>query len=208
MQEVLKASDDPWVVRHAAELKQSLNAVQDHLAWLHVESSVEGQLWLDGARIEALSSGDPIRVVARRCELKLEVQGRPPITRTIDVPPRSHWYIVMTEPNVPEKVSPKTAQVPLRSIPPERSRSVPKNSWRRAFGTAGLGVAAAGLVTGLSLGIDAYVLRHRSKKECDGNVCSAEGVQLDGRGRQAATLSTIAFVVGTTSLGAAVVLLW
>jgi hypothetical protein len=208
MQEVLKAADDPWVVRHTAELKQSLDAVQDHLAWLHVESSAEGQLWLDGMRINAPPSGDPLRVVARRCELKLEIPGRPTITRTIDVPPRSHWYVVMTDPNVPEKVSPKTAVLLTRTAPPVQPRSAPKSSLRHTFGTAVLGVAVTGLVTGVSLGIDAYVLRHRSRKECDGSVCSAEGIALYGRGRQAAALSTIALVVGTTSLGAAVVLLW
>jgi hypothetical protein len=215
MQEVLKAADDPWVIRHTAELKQSLDAVQDHLAWLHVESFAEGQLWLDGMRIKAPPNGDPLRVVARRCEIKLEIAGRPTITRTIDVPARSHWYVVMTAPSVPEKVSPKTAELlsrtaelPSKTSPAERPRSAPKSSLRRTFGTAVLGVAVTGLVTGVSLGIDAYVLRHRSRKECDGSVCSAEGIELYGRGRQAAALSTIALVVGTTSLGAAVVLLW
>ena len=208
MQDVVQATNDAWVVRHEAELKQSLEDVQDHLAWLEVDTPVPGTLWIDDTLVGEAPTRSPIRVVASTCVLTLKGPNRLPIVKTVSIPARRHWYLYLIE---TAAIGPPTPTVPRVAMP---SGASPSNqplaaSKKRGLGLTLLGVGTAGLVASVALGIDALVLRNQRDKECDSKTgCSREGVQLDGRGRQTATLATLSFVTGVTSLSVSTVLLW
>jgi hypothetical protein len=71
--------------------------------------------------------------------------------------------------------------------------------------TAGLG--SAGVVVGLALGARTLVLTQARQHYCDpGNVCDAEGVDLDQQARTAQTGTVIAIVAGGAVLAAGLAL--
>lgn len=78
----------------------------------------------------------------------------------------------------------------------------------RSYGFLSLGVGAAALVTGATLGIYALTLKNGRDEECDHTLCSAEGIRIDARGRMAANLSGILLGVGGAGLIGGGVLLW
>lgn len=207
MQEVVRAVDDPWVARHAIELQQSLAKVQEHLAWLEVDSPAPGKLRIDGLSVGDVPTRQPIRVVARPCELTLELPNRPPLVKTVEVRAGSRQYVVFAESELP-KPTPKSISQPAQTREPQLARAPVATQWRRGFGLTLLGFASAGLIAGVAFGIDSLVLRNRAQGECIQAECSARGVQLDARARQTATLSTISFSLGASTLGASAVLLW
>lgn len=208
MQNVIRAADDDWVVRHEAELTQSLEKVQDHLAWLEIDTPLPGKLWLDDTLIGEAPTRSPLRVVAKPCVLRLEIPNRLPIVRSVTIPARRHWQLYLIDTAAVSPAAPAPARAAkvsdARPSPPP-----PPPSRRNGLGLALLGFGSAGILAGVALGIDALVLRNERDKECAGKPeCSRRGVELDGRGRQAATLAEISFVAGASTMGASAVLLW
>jgi hypothetical protein len=78
----------------------------------------------------------------------------------------------------------------------------PRGGAQRVVGLSIGGVGLVGLGLGAFFGMTAASKNDEAAQHCrDGTACSAEGIRLDGEARDAATISTIAFIAG----GAAVV---
>lgn len=208
MLEVVRAKDDPWVLRHQAELAQSLESVQDHLAWLEVDTPVPGSLSINGQIVGTAPTNGPLRVVAATCIVKLTAPNRAPIAKTITILARQSLKLYLIEPTAPS--APQASDEPRPRAPADtRAPSQPlPRSRRKDVGLMLLGAGAAGLAASIALGIDALVLRDRSRNQCNQAECSLDSVKADARGRQSATVATISFVTGATALGVSAVLLW
>jgi hypothetical protein len=69
------------------------------------------------------------------------------------------------------------------------------------------GVGVVGVVVGSVYGISSKVMHDVAQSHCDGAACTEAGAAFLNDARRAGNLSTVAFVVGLTSLGGAA-LLW
>lgn len=209
MQQVLNASADEWVTRHISELRESLQAVQGHLAWLEVDAPGPGEIWIDGAFVGTLPIRGPVRVAAQHCSLDLRYPGRASTRRTIDIPAGQYLRLALVEaaPEQPSERNPRERTVSKRTEP-EPGAPI-RNSKTSSIGMLLLGIGTAGLVAGATLGINAILLRRERDKECDPTLgCTADGIALDARGRQSAQLADISLVVGVAGMGIGAVLVW
>lgn len=68
------------------------------------------------------------------------------------------------------------------------------------------GVGVVGLGVGSYFGLRTFSLKSDADAECNGQACTARGLELDQRASDAAAVSTIAFGVGVLAAAAAVVL--
>lgn len=86
-----------------------------------------------------------------------------------------------------------------------RAEREPKRTW--AF--VGLGVGAAGLLTGVTAGVIALNARDDAKRLCEDDVCAERGPERDAldRFRTYRTVSTVGYVLGAVGAGAGVALL-
>jgi hypothetical protein len=210
MLEVLRSKDDIWVLRHQAELEKSLESVQDHLAWLEVDSPISGSLWINDVNVGNAPTAGPIRVLANTCVIKLTAPNRPPITKLISIPARHHLNVYMIETIAP-MVPPPPVAAPRHTstqIASSASKAPSPNGARHGIGLTLLGAGVAGIVTSVAVGVDALVQRDRSRRECNEHKCSIDGIKLDALGRHSATLATISFAAGAAALGVSAVLLW
>jgi hypothetical protein len=72
----LEHEEDPWVERYKSLLQSGLAAVQSHLAWLDVTSSVAGaSLYVNGELAGTMPLGAPVRVVAGLAVVELRAPG-------------------------------------------------------------------------------------------------------------------------------------
>jgi hypothetical protein len=204
MQAVVVATSDDWVDRHKEELARSLEAVRSHLAWLEVEAPGSSELWIDGHLVSALPMRAPLRVVAGQCTLTLRTSGRSPIDKQVNIPEGRQLYLSLAE-------GPRPARAEAAPTAAQRAPVAIKSAGggtMRTLGVALLGAGVAGVIAGISLGVHALVQRSERDRECDQTGCTSRGLELDARGRQAATYADIFVVTGLASLGAGGVLLW
>jgi PEGA domain len=149
--EALRDTDDPWVARQRSYLEGSLAAVQAHLAWLDVQSNVDGaEVWIEGQRRGRLPLEQPIRLVAGEATFEVRAPGYSPIQRTLRVEGNAHVSEVVTfvvqpvqEPPPPSRDKPAALRLP-RSNPAPTSR---RAGWIALAGASGLlilGIAAQG----------------------------------------------------------------
>jgi hypothetical protein len=92
----------------------------------------------------------------------------------------------------------------VHDVRPPESHSPPPapSSGLRVLGWGAVGVAAIGVGLGSFFGVSAFDVEARSKRQCTGTLCSAEGVNLNHEARTDATISDIAFAVGGVALAA------
>jgi hypothetical protein len=95
------------------------------------------------------------------------------------------------------------APVPVADEGPPRGRT------QRIAGVVMSGVGLAGLAVGTVFGLRASSRNNDAAAHCSSNnACDAEGIRLDSEGRDAATISTIAFIAGgALAVGGLVVVL-
>jgi hypothetical protein len=207
MELVLAETPDEWVERHRAELEGSLRTVRAHLAWLQVDAQGPGAVWLDGHRVGSLPLSAPLRVVARRHQLEIRSSDHAPVRKEIDMAPGERVVVDIARPEA-SPMRPQPDPVPMRRTARWEAQREPRESRARTYGLVLLGAGAAGLATGAAFGTYAIIARRQRDQECDADVCSARGIQIDARGRQAATFSTLLVVTGISSLAGGGVLLW
>ncbi len=209
MLQVLNAPADEWVTRHLAELRGSLQAVQAHLAWLEVEASGPGEVWIDGTFIGTLPIRGPVRVAAQQCNLDLRYPGRAAVRRTIDIPAGQYLRLTLIETMTelpPRRQSSDRQTEPLK-VPV--STEVASYSKTRSLGMVMLGIGASGLVAGATFGISAILARRDRDKQCEPTRgCSADGIALDARGRQWAQLADVSLIVGVAGMGIGAAMVW
>jgi hypothetical protein len=79
----LNDTDDPWIARYRVQLERSLSAVQEHLAWLQVDSNVAGaEVWI-AREPRGRVPLDRMRVVAGEVSVEVRAPGYPPIQRQL-----------------------------------------------------------------------------------------------------------------------------
>lgn len=94
---------------------------------------------------------------------------------------------------------PSFQKSPSVSVKP-RTRDKPPVAASRTLGWVLGGVAVAGLATGSAFGALAFDANDRSQKECENDVCSQKGVDLNEDARRNALVSNVGFVVGGVAL--------
>lgn len=116
--------------------------------------------------------------------------------------------------NLGLSASTKTLLVPLledeevAGVPVGAGEVAPPGRAQRAAAIALGLIGLAGLATGSIFGLRAASKNSEASKHCrDDTRCDAEGIRLDQQGRDAGTVSTIAFVVGGVALAGGAVLL-
>lgn len=127
-----------------------------------------------------------------------------------DKKPWSRFFTVTGTNDVPIEIptleaAPVIAHEPLVTTGDARTDEAPSSSQR----TIGWVVAGAGVVgLGVSAVFGAKVLSSKSDRDdhCRGTLCDPEGVTADKDARDAATISTIAFVAGAALVAGGVVL--
>jgi hypothetical protein len=94
--EALGASDDEWVARYKGALLKARSVVQNHLAWLYVESKVVGAaLSLEGQPARTLPLDGPLRIEAGVVRFELSAEGYVPAVRTIVVKPNDRVHEIV-----------------------------------------------------------------------------------------------------------------
>lgn len=85
---------------------------------------------------------------------------------------------------------------PAAALPSAEEGRPIRGRTQRGLGLAIAGVGVAGLAVGTVFGLQASSKNDDAAAHCRGNLCDAEGIRLDGQGRDDATISTIAFLAG------------
>jgi PEGA domain-containing protein len=144
--EALRDSDDGWVSRQRAHLEYSLAVVQDHLAWLEVESNVAGaEVWIGGEFFARLPIDRPMRTTVGELTVELRAPGYAPIQRTLHIEAGSQVHAAFTF----------VVQPSALARPSEDKSTVRMDALRPASGTRTAGwitLASAGglLLTGIA----------------------------------------------------------
>jgi hypothetical protein len=103
--EALATSDDEWVARYKGALLRARSVVQNHLAWLYVESKVVGAtLSLEGQPARTLPLDGPLRIEAGVVRFELSAEGYVPAVRTIVVKPNDRVHEIVELAPVAESV--------------------------------------------------------------------------------------------------------
>jgi hypothetical protein len=97
--------------------------------------------------------------------------------------------------------------VPALVPPAPAPQRLPPSSPSRIPGWLAVGVGVAGTAVGAVFGVAAFGAESRSKKECTGNQCPLDGVNLNHQARLDATVSDVAFAAGGTALAVGIYLL-
>jgi hypothetical protein len=105
----------------------------------------------------------------------------------------------------------KTIDIPELERQPEpvggADEGASRGNGQRIAGFVVGGVGLVGLALGTVFGLSASSKNDDAARHCrDGNLCDSEGIRLDKEGRDAATLSTIAFIAGGTLVAGGLVL--
>jgi hypothetical protein len=96
LDEALAASGDEWIARYRGSLQKARSVVQNHLAWLYVESKAVGAtLSMDGQPDRTLPLDAPLRVEAGDVRFVLQAPGYASAVRTIVVKPNDHVHEIV-----------------------------------------------------------------------------------------------------------------
>jgi serine/threonine-protein kinase len=191
--------------KRAASLEPTLSTLTIHVP---KQSHVQ-DMWIerDGTRVEPAQWGIPIPVDPLRYSVVVSAPGRLSWRTTVLVDGDAgntsvtvpELAPVVTEPVVASGASPARTH-------PERQRpaapDVPHHgSGQTTVALAVGGVGVVGLAVGSVFGLMAKSTYDDSSKHCDErNRCSREGLDLDDRAHQFATISTVSFGVGIVAV--------
>jgi hypothetical protein len=142
----------------------------------------------DGAQLGNGVLGTPLPIDPGQHAIKAEAAGRVAWSSTIDVRPGPATQTV----TLPD-LAPTSAGSPSFPDPVATPRRVSPLAWVTG------GVALTGLGVGTYFGLRAFAKNDEASIACPKNVCDAAGIDLDQQGRTAATVSTVAFVIGAAS---------
>jgi PEGA domain-containing protein len=142
----LSDSDDPWIARYRAHLEGSLTAVQEHLAWLQVDSNVVGaDVWVEG-RPRGRVPLDRTRVVAGEVSVEVRAPSYPPIQRQLLAEAKS---MVRADFTFTPPATVESPAVEGRSAA-ERAKDPPPPPPKRTAGWVALGAAGGLFLTGVA----------------------------------------------------------
>ena len=196
----LEARDDAWVSKNLEPIESALATIDERLGWLTmICDAAHYHVALDGVPLEAGCAGR-VRVVAGSHVIQVTSDRGPPLERHVDVAPRAEPRVVLVSPESEAAAPPSDAIArpsPAAHVPSSTQRTI-----GYAAGVAGI----VGIATGLVLGAVALQERVTVQDHCPDKRCDATGLAAGQVGASLASWSTIAFVAGGISLGAAVTL--
>ena len=206
-----KAGEDDRAVYardHAARLEPKLARIR-----IRVAPGTEGEVELDDRTIGSGAWGTALPVDPGEHRVSLTSAGARRSLRTVRVPegPSTIDVDLASEDESsrsPSAPTPKPAPHP--SVAPAEPRPDVARSRGGAQRTAGLGLiglGVAGAAVGTLFGIRTIGWNDESDRHCVGTFCNATGIELRQDAREAATASTVSFVVAAVAVGAGVALL-
>lgn len=211
LEQALATPKDPWIARNKAVLDDSLRAVQQHLAWLQVESNIPGaEVWVNDARIATVPMLRPVRIL--RATLLISV--RAPGYETVEVRRNAVSEDLMRESISLVKVRPKELEsrppappvTPLQS--PSATEGPPSHAskrWAYVSGGIGLaGMAVTGVLAGLALNKTKGLPTPCRDNPTAG--CTPDQGQRINDARGLASLANVTFGIGLAGLGLGTVL--
>jgi hypothetical protein len=152
---------------------------------------------LDGRAVARAEWGVATPIDPGPHEIRINAPGRVAVTRDIafDRVAAQKTFAV------PELEAARASQ-PIVST----DEGAPRGKAQRVTGFVVGGVGLVGLALGTVFGLSAASKNDDATTHCRDNRCDADGIRLDGEGRDAATLSTIAFIAGGTLVAGGLVL--
>lgn len=187
-----------------AVTEQRLAALEPRLPKLTLvrgSSAAQGTVKRDGVELGDGSFGLALPVDPGKHLIVVQVPGRAERRYEVELAEGEHERLVV-ESGALE--APAGGEPGAPALPPEASSSTsPARTWGFVLGGVGLAGIAVGAVTG------AMVLGKKSdvERECDGKLCTAEGVEAGEDGRLYSTISTVAFAVGVAGVAAGATLI-
>lgn len=178
----------------AAFAAERIAALEPRLPKLLIElapSASSATVKRDGVELGAASLGIAVPVDPGAHELVVQMSGRADHSVSIHVAEAESKRVVLEA-------------GPALAAQPSANHNATSSASGSSTATAGFvigGIGVAGIATSLVLG--AMVLDRKSTvdRECNGNVCSAEGVDAANSGKTLSTVSTIAFAAGAVGVG-------
>jgi len=194
--EALAAHDDTWIARNRAPLEEALAVVRRHLAWIEIESNVDGaELVIDGVPTGRLPQAQATRVVTGVHVVEVLATGFEPSRRRVDMDADARAHEVLTlVPVRRDATAPAPAGAARAMDPPSRTAL-----W--------ITVGSGGALT--ALGIGAQIARENSVAIYnDDSRCRYGGVPRDdrcGTYRRSANAATIVMIAGYVGAGVAAI---
>lgn len=219
LKSALKADRDPWIVKNASTLRQSLAAVSGHLGSVQIVGSPAGaHVVMDEREVGRLPLGSAVRAPAGEVLVTVSAPGYVDISRKVAVgagtltrevialhavtPASTGHAMVQTEPAGGDAVNSEEKGDPSRGptmagenkdeSPSEPSGLTAMQSWSIAL--AAVGVVAAG--AGLLFARQAISKNNDSRGDCAGDICNPQGAQSRWDAISAGNRATAAFVAG------------
>ncbi len=191
-------ADEAGKTEAAAQARERAQKLEAQIAKLTITApdGIAGlEITRDGAAVPSAEFGVGVPVDPGRHAVEAHAPGRRSFSRSIVA-----------------RAGDTTLAVAVPDLAKEDAAEAPEPSGRRgdtqrviALGVGALGVV--GLGAGTFFGIRAIADNGDRKDHCNGaNACDSTGVQADKDARNAATISTIGFVVGAAALGAGIAL--
>jgi hypothetical protein len=161
------------------------------------ESVLQGlAIALDGRPVARAEWGIATPIDPGTHKVTASAPGRLPITREIAFDAVAGQKVVTI---------PVLEAEPPSAVPEQEGAS--RGRTQRILGLVVGGVGLGGIAVGTIFGLSASSKNDDAASHCrDGNLCDAEGIRLDKEGRDAATISTIAFIAGGTLAATGIVL--
>jgi hypothetical protein len=201
----LDAQGDPWISKNRAALEQALGVVVGHLGWIEIRTVMaDPEIWINGAKHPSYVPGNSIRVVAGTNTVEVRSSGYVPAMRTLMVLPNTRMTesFTLSPLPAPPQIAPLQAPPPtvtqppslppVADAPPVEDRDVPTSP----VVYAGLGIGAAGLLTGSVTGVLSLSRASKAKEVCVGNACPQWAQDDIDASKSLATISDVSFIVG------------
>ncbi len=233
LREVLRGSDDPWVIRHKDDLLAADRIAFSHLACIEVDlGEGEGEVWVDGQFASRLPRNEPLRVEAKRTKVEVRAYGRGIVQKDVVLSPgqclREQLRITPTLPVMSAATSPavpthataskagvsdsstKGPDAPRSAIRTtqqvDNSLAASSSSPLRTVGLVSGAAGAVSIVTGSILAITAKAAYDKAIRTCDGTYCGQDELDRERDARDRATLGGVLLGAGVAALAAGAVL--
>jgi hypothetical protein len=198
-----KDDRESFARRHVSTLEQDLPRLRLVVAPA-TASLASLEIQLDGHAIGNAGWALPLPIDPGDHILRATAEGKKSFETKITVPKG----LGLTDANVPAlEDAPKPIVV---APPPPPSNEAPPSNTQRTVGFIVGGVGVVSGLVGAAFGFSAISLKGDRDARCNaqGTLCDPEGIDKDGKARDAATVSTIAFIAGGALIAGGAVLVF
>ncbi len=196
-----RRANRPDRLKVAEQRSVTLAARMPKLTLALTESVPSLVIAIDGTALSPSVAGILIPIDPGSHELVVMAEGKQRWSKTFEIP----------ESGVTKVMIPALVDAPADPTPPAVPVAPLEMTWwmgQHVVGLATVGLGAASLGVGAALGALTLAKASEVDAECDGDVCSQKGIDLNDTARQFAVASTILFIAGgvLTAMGLTVAL--